>query len=214
MNEHAGEVDAAGALAAMDEARAALLERVAWGSWRYDLIYSALAAVMVMGQILPLPLDLVVDAVVVAGLVVLARWWRARTGVWISGATPTRARWVALAIGALAALGCVAVVIAARHGQGWIAFFVGPSIGLLALSGSRLWRRVHREEVQAGVVSTAGCGVVRWPLIGAGLACALLATGLALLGTEAYIVGVFVGMGAALIAAPWLMALKRRFMFR
>ena len=215
MNDLKGDFDAAQALAAMDQARAALLERASWGSWRYDLIYSVLVVFGVMAQAFPLPVPLAGDALMVAGLVMLARWWRARTGVWINGCTPQRARWVAVGIGLMTGAASLAALIGARQGQGWIAFGLGPVAGLLALAGSRLWRRVYREEVEAGVVADpAGRRRWTWLTVGAGAACGLLGAVLALRGVDSYIVGLFVGVAMPLVASPWLFALKRRFMFR
>ena len=215
MNEQPNDLDAAQALAAVDRTRAALLERIAWGSWRYDLTYSVLAAGVVMSQALPPPLNVLADAVVIVSLAALARWWRARTGVWISGVTPRRARWVALAIGLLAGAAAIATAIAARQGQAWIALVLGPVIGVLALGGSRLWRRVHRDEVQAGVAGdSTGRRNWVWPLVGLGLICAVAAGVLAVNRTDSYVVGLFVGVALALIASPGLIALKRRVLFR
>jgi len=215
MNDPATEYDAAEALAAVNEARTALLQRVEWGSWRYDLIYSALAAGIVMAQGLPLPFNTLADAAIIVALVTLARWWRARTGVWISGVTPKRARWAALGIGLFAAAAALAAAIGARQGQAWVALALGPVVGLLALGGSRLWRRIFRAEVEAGVVAeSTGRRRWLWPVVGLGLACGLIAGVLALRGVDSYVVGLFVGMALALMASPGLMALKRRALFR
>jgi len=215
MNDQVTEYDAAAALAAVQEARSALLQRVEWGSWRYDLIYSALAAGVVMGQALPLPFNLVADLVIVTALIVLARWWRARTGVWISGVTPKRARWAALAIGLFAGVAAIAAAIFARQGQPWTALVLGPVVGVLALGGSRLWRRIFRAEVEAGgVAETTGRRNWLWPLMGVGLVSGLISGVLAERGVDPYVVGLFFGVALALVASPGVFALKRRILSR
>ena len=214
-DDPATEYNATEALAAVDEARTALLQRLEWGSWRYDLIYSVLAAGVVMAQGLPLPLNTIGDAVIIAALALLARWWRARTGVWISGVSPKRARWAAFGVGAFAGVAALAAAIAARQGQPWVALALGPVIGFLALGGSRLWRRIFRAEVEAGVVAEAsGRKNWIWPLIGLGAVCGLIAGILALRGMDSYVVGLFVGVAFVLLASPALIALKRRALFR
>ncbi len=215
MNDPKADYDAAEALAAVDEARSALLERVEWGAWRYDLIYSVLAAGVVMAQGLPLPFNSLADAAIVVAFVALARWWRARTGVWVSGVTPRRARWAALGIGLFAGGAAIATAIAARQGHPWIALALGPVVGLLALGGSRLWRRIFRAEVEAGVMAeSVGSRRWMWPLVGLGLVCCLVAGVLATRGVDSYVVGLFVGVALALLASPGLMALKRRVLLR
>jgi len=215
MDDPARQYDASEALAAVDKARTALLQRAEEGSWRYDLIYSVLAAGVVMAQALPLPFNTLADAGIVAAFLILARWQRARTGVWISGVGPKRARWAALGIGLIAGIAALGAAIEGRQGQTWVALALGPLVGLVALLGSRLWRRMFRLEVETGVeVLSSGGRPWVWLLLGLGLACALVAGVLAMRRIDPYIVGLFMGVAIALMASPGLIALKRRVMLR
>jgi hypothetical protein len=208
--------DAAEALAAVDEARTTLLQRVEGGSWRHDLIYSALAAASVMAQALPPPSVFLADAAVVVGFLTLARWQRARTGVSISCGASKRARWGLLTIGVLAGAAAIAVNIAARQGQPTsLALALGPAVGLIALGGSRLRRRIFRAEVGAGVApESTGRRNWNWPIIGLGLVSGLVAGVLAFRGEDSYLVGLFAGAGLSLMASPGLFMLKRRILLR
>ena len=139
--------DPSEALAAVRASRAAVHARVSAGSWAYDVVYSLLLGAMVAAVALPLPGFLIVDSICTVSLVLLARWWARRTGVWVSGVTPRRARWVALAVG----VGFTVLVVAGL----WLKLEAGliqaplvlGALGfVLALAASRLWLRVYRSE--------------------------------------------------------------------
>ena len=141
------------ALDAIRHTQTSLADSFSRDSWGYDLTYSLGAGVMVGGMGLPMPYNFAIFAVAALGLVLLARNWADRHGVWISGVTPRRARWIAVLLG-LALAGLMAVNLLAANDGGWLPPGVKPWFPLmtgfvaagLALRGSRLWRTVYRRE--------------------------------------------------------------------
>lgn len=134
-------------LASVRQSQTVLADGYSRHSWTYDLIYSALVAVMVGGYGLPLPYPLLVEAVALAGLVVLAKLWARKHGIWISGVTPKRARWAAIGIGAAMLPLFLINVWAARRGDAvLIPYLTGALSFIVALAGSRLWRHLFRRE--------------------------------------------------------------------
>jgi hypothetical protein len=136
------------ALGLVQEARGDVAERVSRIGVAYDLAYAVLAGGMVAAQALPFPLNIFGIAVGVTGLAVLSQQWAKRTGVWVSGVSPRRARWVAITLGVLMALAMVGLVYASRVGMGWLALPVGGGAGIAAFFFSRLWRRVWLRELE------------------------------------------------------------------
>lgn len=140
------DTDAAEALASIRQSQAILHRQVAKSSWTYDVIFSAVAAAMVAGQALPFPGGPVASCAGAAVLAGMARGWARRRGVWVSGVTPKRARWVAIALGLAMGVLMLSSVAAGRAHMVW------PPIGLavlafaVALYASRLWMRVYRRE--------------------------------------------------------------------
>jgi hypothetical protein len=143
------------ALAAIRDSRRAVERRVAAGSWRYDLSYSAILAMMIGSQTLDMPMNTVGVAIGVLLLAVLFRREADRLGVSITGLSPRRARWVAIGLG-LAFVPLMLAAIAANR-----LIDDGPALALvalglmvvtfaLALAGSRLWLRVYRRETGVG----------------------------------------------------------------
>lgn len=139
------------ALAAIRDSRRAVERRVAAGSWRYDLSYSAIMAMMVGSQTLDLPMNTLGVAIGVLLLAVLFRREADRLGVSITGLSPRRARWVAIGLG-LAVLPLMITAIAANRLIDDGAALALVALGLmvvafgLGLAGSRLWLRVYRRE--------------------------------------------------------------------
>src|SRR5687768_11628344 len=91
------------ALAAIASSRKAVHDRVADRGWRYDLSYAAIMAVMVGGQAFGNPLNVSASSLGVLALVFLFRQEARRTGLKVTGVSPKHARWVAIAIGLVAA---------------------------------------------------------------------------------------------------------------
>ena len=138
------------ALASIAEARAevgkTLEYPVAW-----DFYYGGVVAVMVGGAGLPQPWSTVTLLLSLGALFFMVRWWRARTGWWVNGYAPPRARWVAW--------GLVAVMMACMGLSFWTRLFDGPMwapfvgagvAGVAAMIGGRLWMRAYRRDLMEG----------------------------------------------------------------
>ena len=140
-------IDPAEALASIRQSRGAVHDRVSAGSWTYDIVYSLLVGAMVAGVALPLVGFVIVDAVCSTALVLLALWWARRNGVWISGVSPRRARWVSIGLGlVVAGLILTALLLKLEMGLAWAPLALGVLAAVLALAASRLWLRVSRAE--------------------------------------------------------------------
>lgn len=141
------------ALAAIAAARRTVHDRVALGGWRYDLTYAALVAGMVGGQALDNPFNVSASTLGLLGLVLLFRHETRRTGLRITGVSPRHARWVAIAIGLVAAAIIVGVTIVRRQSPGTdvavVAGLAAAAAFVAALAGARIWRRVYRAEMGA-----------------------------------------------------------------
>lgn len=140
------------ALAAIEKSRRAVHDRVATGGWRYDLTYAAIAAVMVAGQALDVPWNVLASSMGVLGLAILFQHESRRTGLRLTGLSPRWARWVAIGIGLGFAAAIVGLALVRRE---WPEIPVGVVAGVaaavtfgLALIGSRIWRRVYRAEMR------------------------------------------------------------------
>lgn len=142
------------ALAAIASSRKTVHDRVALGGWRYDLTYAALVAGMVGGQALDNPFNVSASTLGLLGLVLLFQHETRRTGLRITGVSPRHARWVAIAIGLVAAAIIVGLTIVRRQSPGTdvavVAALAAASAFVAALVGSRIWRRVYRAETGAG----------------------------------------------------------------
>jgi hypothetical protein len=140
------------ALAAIEKSRRAVHDRVATGGWRYDLTYSALMAGMVGGQAFDAPFNVVASTVGLMGLVVIFQKETRRTGLKLTGVSPKWARWVAIGIGLLFAACIVGLAIVRRMSPETpvplIAAIAAAAGFVVALIGSRLWRRVYRAEMR------------------------------------------------------------------
>lgn len=143
--------DPAEALAAIQASRKAVHDRVATGGWRYDLTYAALMAGMVGGQALDMPYNVTASSLGLLGLVVLFQTETKRTGLKITGISPRYARWVAIAIGLLAAAVIVVLAYVRRTmpevPQGLVGGVAAAVAFVIGLVGSRIWRRVYRAEM-------------------------------------------------------------------
>ncbi|ESQ86425.1 hypothetical protein ABENE_18530 [Asticcacaulis benevestitus DSM 16100 = ATCC BAA-896] len=135
-------------LASVRASQAIMADGFSRHSWTYDLTYSALAAVMVGGYGLPLPYPFLIEGLALAGLVVLAKLWARKHGIWISGLTPKRARWAAIGIGAaMLPLLFITVWAARLHNAPLVPYLAGGLSFIVALAGARLWRYLLRREV-------------------------------------------------------------------
>lgn len=142
--------DPAAALAAIRQSQAVVHDKVAQGSLRYDLTYSAIAAVMVGGQAAPLPFNVLASGGGALALALLMRSWTQKNGVMVMGTTPKKARWVAYGVGALFLILMGLSLYAGRRGDMiWAPFALAAIAFVCALALSRLWFRVYRAETAA-----------------------------------------------------------------
>lgn len=149
MTEHENN-DPAAALAAIRQAQSVVHDKVAQGSWRYDLIYSTVAAVMVGGQAAPLPFNVLASGGGALALMLLMQSWARKNGIMVTGVTPKKARWVAFGLGGLFLILMGLSVYVGRRGDMIWAPFALAAIGFVcALAMSRLWFRVYRAETAA-----------------------------------------------------------------
>lgn len=140
------------ALAAIDASRKAVHDRVATGGWRYDLTYSVIAAGMVAGQAFDNPWNVLASSLGVLGLVIIFQLETKRTGLRLTGLSPRWARWVAVGIGVVFAAIMIGLVVIRRQSPetpvGLIAGVAAVVSFVMALIGSRIWRRVYRAEMR------------------------------------------------------------------
>lgn len=140
------------ALAAIEASRKAVHDRVATGGWRYDLTYSVIAAGMVAGQAFDNPWNVLASSLGVLGLVIIFQLETKRTGLRLTGLSPRWARWVAVGIGLVFAAIMIGLVVIRRQSPetpvGLIAGVAAVVSFVMALIGSRIWRRVYRAEMR------------------------------------------------------------------
>lgn len=118
-----------------------------WPVW-YDLAYGGATGIMVGGQALPTIYGAACTAIGLCLLVVMVRKWTDRTGFWVDGYSPKRARWVAFGLaGVLVAL-IIGAVSLRENGPLWTPLAFGLAAGVLAIIGSRIWTRVYVAETK------------------------------------------------------------------
>ena len=140
------------ALAAIQRSRQSVHDRVAIGGWFYDLAYAVLAAFMVGGQALESPFNISASSIGLLGLAALFQFESRRTGLRLTGVSPKWARWVAIGIGLVCAAIMVGLVWVRRElpdAPVWQVAAVSAGLAfVVALIGSRIWRRVYRAEMR------------------------------------------------------------------
>jgi hypothetical protein len=139
------------ALAAIQRSQKDIQRKVAAGSWRYDIGYSAICAMMVGTQALDLPLNTLGVAIGVLLLTVLFRREANRLGVSITGLSPRRARWVAIGLGLVLIPLMLLAILLNHFATSGVMLALGAAALMAAafifcLIGSRLWLRVYRRE--------------------------------------------------------------------
>ena len=141
---------AAEALEAVRQSRAAVAERMSVSSLAYDLAYSGLVGGMIAAWALPRPWQILV-IISCAGLTgLLARRWARARGVFVSGLTPPRARWVAIGLGViLVGLMLFAVRLSGEPGGNPKILGLAAIAAAVAFVASRLWLKVFRRETGA-----------------------------------------------------------------
>lgn len=137
------------ALEAARQSRGAVAQRLTQGSWLYDLAYGSLTAGIVAAQALEPPLGLVLTSLCTLALVGLMRVWVNKTGVFVTGLSPPRARWVAIGLGVvMAVLMLAAVAVKRSDGPVLHSMLLALAAGLIAIAASRLWLRVFIAETR------------------------------------------------------------------
>ncbi len=140
------------ALAAIAASRKAVHDRVATGGWRYDLTYAVIMAGMVGGQAFDAPWNVVASSLGVLALAVIFQRETKRTGLRLTGVSPRWARWVAIGTGLLFAACIVGLALIRRESPQTsvtlIAGIAAAAMFIVALIGSRIWRRVYRAEMR------------------------------------------------------------------
>ncbi len=214
MREQMSEFNPTQALAALHEARAGAAVRTTQGDWRYELGYGALAGLLVGGQGLGAPLSIFASSLAAIGLSALATARARRSGMWVSGIAPRRARWVALGLGVITLFAAFGVVWARRAGMAWVAWPAGIGMAAIAIMASRLWRWVYRSDT-ADATDMQEDFLSRRPqllLVALGLAVFAAAGGMALYaqhGADEGWIGYAIGVGIGVLAAAGLYTLKR-----
>ncbi|KAK0343021.1 hypothetical protein LTR94_019905 [Friedmanniomyces endolithicus] len=136
-------------------------ERVAKSSWSYDLVYSAVAAAFVGGQAAPMPFNVLASAAATLAFAILWRRWSEKTGVSVTGLSPRRARWVAIALGVVFLVLALASVYFGRTGQNGDSTVSAPVLDVVIHAPGRLQicaMLSAADEVEFGVVRD-GIGV-------------------------------------------------------
>ncbi|QYF88117.1 hypothetical protein [Brevundimonas sp. PAMC22021] len=137
------------ALAAIRRSQETVRQRVTRGSWLYDLSYSAIAAVMVAGQALPIPFNVLASVGGAVCLALLWKRWSDKNGVSVTGLSPRRARWAALLVGLLLGALMVGALYLGHTDQAPWALALGAVAFVIALALSRLWMRLYLAEGEA-----------------------------------------------------------------
>ncbi|MGV8928341.1 MAG: hypothetical protein ACOH1E_01190 [Brevundimonas sp.] len=136
------------ALASITAARTAVGERLKV-HWGYDVLYGLSCAGIVGSHGLPQPWSFGVLGLSLAGLAGMVHLWRKQTGMWVSGISPPRARWVAFGLGVIL-LGLMfgSLYLERVTGLWWISLAAGAVAGVIAVVASRLWMRVYLRELE------------------------------------------------------------------
>lgn len=187
--------DPALALAAVHGTRADLADRLRLARRRYTIIFTALVGFAVGSQALPPPFNVLGSGLTSISLAWLCRMYVRKTGVWVSGVTPRRARWAALTLGLVVGLCCVFTFIMARQGQP-LAGLPAAAISMVvaAICKSWWWRLYQLDLLDTRAAPPQPFGLV----IGIGGALMLTSLGLYLIHVDTKIVGMILGMGGGL----------------
>ncbi|MFN4289193.1 MAG: hypothetical protein ACK4E3_11940 [Brevundimonas sp.] len=112
-----------------------------------DVAYGLVCGLLVAGQGLDRPWSFVALVVSLTGLFVFVHLWRRKYGWWVSGYSPRKARWVAIAMAA-GLVGLMGLSIWGKAaGIGWTPLATGAAGFVLAIVGSRIWMAVWKREL-------------------------------------------------------------------
>ena len=131
------------------QAREQVVTRMDSWPWWYDAGYGASCGVMVAGPAFPTPISMLCTAVGLGILAVIVRKWTERTGVWVNGYKPRRARWVAFGLVAVfVAMVLLSIYLGRQLGLIWAGPLLGLLAGVAAVVASRIWTRVYLAETK------------------------------------------------------------------
>lgn len=142
--------DAKAALEQIRQTREQALGKMNYWPWWYDAGYALACGLLVAGQGFPTAIGMVCVVVAIAILVTIMRVWQGRTGVWVNGYAPRRARWAAFGLAAiLMGLMGVSIWFGRLQGVVWVPFANGLAAAALGVAGMRVWMRLYRIDVRS-----------------------------------------------------------------
>lgn len=138
------------ALATILKSREQALEKMDYWPWWYDVGYAVACALLVAGQGFPTLVGMICLVAAMAILIAIMRMWQARTGVWVNGYAPRRARWAAFGLAAVM-MGLMGLSIWFGRVQDviWVPLACGAAAAVLAVIGMRVWMRLYRSDVRS-----------------------------------------------------------------
>lgn len=126
--------------------------------WTWDVGYGAVLAVMVAGQGLSQPWAILTVAFGLCGLALLVKAWQAKTGMWVNGYSPKRARWVAIGTAVvLVALMLANMGLTRILGLWWAPLVAGLLAFVIGIVAGRLWWRFYLRDLEDEAVSARPC---------------------------------------------------------
>ena len=142
--------DAAEALAAMQASQARLAAAANCPPERH-LAFAGLLGGLVVTPALPTTWSLVAEGVILLGIVLVVRWDRRRTGMFINGYRAGRTRPVTFAMLAMfLMLYSASMWLARERGIQWASLPLGAVAAAAGYYASILWQRTFRREMGAG----------------------------------------------------------------
>lgn len=142
--------DAKAALEQIRQTREQTLGKMDYWPWWYDAGYALACGLLVAGPGFSTTISMACVAVAIAILVTIMRVWQDRTGVWVNGYTPRRARWAAFGLAAIL-VGLIGVNLWFGRVQGmvWVPLASGLAAAALGVVGMRIWMRLYRIDVRS-----------------------------------------------------------------
>ena len=141
--------DAAEALAAMQASQARLAAAAHCPPERH-FAFAGLLGGLVVTPALPTIWSLVAEGVILLGIVLVVRWDRRRTGMFINGYRRGKTRWVTFAmLAAIIGLYALSAHAAISNGDRVTPAILGVVTAIIATLGSVQWQRVFLRELGA-----------------------------------------------------------------
>lgn len=138
------------ALALISAARSSVADRMVL-PWTYDALYAVGVGGLVASQIIPPPFNVIGIGLCLCLLALYVSLWKRKVGVWVSGTSPRRARWVAIFGGVLAGvMMVVSMIVVRRYGMWQVPAVLAVVATVAAFFVNRLWVRVYRREMEQG----------------------------------------------------------------